>query len=351
MHMTGLSLRSFLCLAAGVSLMTALPLSALALTPTTNAEVTSAAFTTITHRNDIDSLGTTAYMGIDECIDAVNGGEDIVVQFNTVSNLGLVDASGVVPFIGGFYFEVERDSATSVTCSSDTTVCSVLETDTDVTVNETNVIATVDFSRLTGITSEDECLSGELDKEYFIRINFQTDSTLSTVSHADVRVILDTQRPNPPDSFEAVLTESASQITWVDDSPSSDVSGYVMYTSDVPITGNVLAEDLENLRRVGIILDNNNNSGTIDADLIPNSSLYVTIATEDEAGNMSEVLESQAVTVLDTVDFWEGYKTSGGTEEGGCSSTPAQPFHLSWMILVGMLGLLPRGVRRLQSKL
>ena len=344
--MTGLYPRLLLC--AGAALALVLPASAQALAPTTDAQITSATFTTLTYSSSRDEKGTTAYMGIDECVDAVREGEDIVVRFATQSNLGQEDATGVVPFQGGFYFGVDRDSTTSVNCSTDNDTCDGLETDTDVVVGENTVTATVDFSRLTGITSEEECTTAGVDKEFFVRINFQPDSTVASTATADVRIILDTIRPDAPESFEAVLTESAVKITWVDDTPSGDLEGYAVYTSAAPIPGDTLAEDLDNLTRLGVISSNSNNSGTLDADLEPNAQLYVTIAAQDEAGNLSEVLDSNAATVLDTVDFWEGYKAAGGEEEGGCAHTPSKgPLHMSWLVLVGLVGIAARGAKRL----
>lgn len=315
--------------------------NALALDPETSTQVTATEFNSLT-RDSLDADGV-GYVGVDECIEAINDEDNnVTATFTTSVDLSQVQISGERLFNEAYYFSVDRDSTSNITCSD--TTCEAVD-DNDVTVGATNVKVLVPFKEITGLSEAADCQTGMLDKEFFIRITFENNTTANTLEEADVKFIIDTVRPTAPTSFVPTVTESTVAIDWVDAEPSEDRAGYRVYVSDSPIAGGQLPSesDVTLVGTINVAEESTITSGSIDRAFTPNSTVYISVATVDKAGNASPLLPSVTTTVLDTVDFWEAYKASGGDEEGGyCAqgNTDKPAGGPGWIALLGIAGLL-----------
>ena len=325
---------------------------ALAAAPKLGADVTQVSFTSIVSRDGFSEDNRTAFIGVEECKDAVASNEELRLRYTTRYDLSALDFNGARLFQGAFAYDVARGANSGTTCTSETTTCREIP-EAQVTIGATTVDVAVNFSTLTGMLTEDDCVGGQLDREYFAQITFNGANTTG-VQVGELRVIIDAVRPQAPASFETLVTESAIQVSWSDPSPSTDRQGYGVFYAMSPFSGGQPPEDISGLIFAGdlLVASAERSSGQVRRALPAGAEIYVTIATRDQAGNYSQVLEPKRATVLDTIDFWEAYRSSGGEEAGGyCASAVggARPGHGAlgaWAALGALLGLHARRRRR-----
>lgn len=333
--------------------MSVIATSAFAGEPKQSTSVTAATFTGLSFKDNFSDDGYTAYLGIEECRSAMDADSRVLTKFTTSVSLSSVDISGNSLFQGAYLYSVERGASSGSACTTTSTTCRQL-TDAYYTISSQSIDLDVKFKELTELTSTEDCNSGEVDQEHFIQITYNSDSTSSTTQLGELRVVVDTKRPTAPDSFEALATESAIQITWVDESPASDRAGYGVFYSTTAFEGGVAPDQVSGLQLAGNIsaTSSDRTTGEVQQSLTANSDIYIAIATRDEAGNYSVLTEPQIATVLDTIDFWEAYKASGGDEEGGycAQASPGRGRFGGELVWLGVLGLGVFGRRRLKVR-
>lgn len=316
--------------------------------PKQSTSIDTATFATISYKDNVSADGYTSYLGIDECRDAVRVDDPLTPKFTTTGlDLSGVDISGDAYFLGAFIYSVARDATSGSVCTQTTTTCSQIS-DADYTITTKTIELDVSFQELTGLTSEDDCDAGEIDNEYFVQITFSNDSTSTTTQIGELRMIVDTKRPSAPTAFEGLATESAIQVSWTDDSPADDRSGYGVFYSTTAFEGGQAPSDVSGLLFAGNITVSTDEkvSGEVTRSLPANTDIYIALATRDLAGNYSVLTEPKLVTVLDTIDFWEAYKNSAGGEEGGYCTSAAPVRHATGFSLLGSLGVLGLWWRR-----
>lgn len=312
-------LTSALCALAATSLLTASP--ALGLEPKESDRVDSAEFFDLAHSDSRD--GTTAYMGIEECRSAVANEMAIVAQFTTIFDIEAAEDDGLgAPFFEGAYtFDVSRGSGTSPDCASGSE-CAELSS-SDYTLSSMNAELIVDFRDLTGLSNPDDCETNGVDREYFIRLRINDGGS---ADRADLRVVLDTLRPDPPSDFSAVATEDAIRVSW-NAGGSGDIGGYRIVYSSNEFSSGELPEDIleaDDQASTGRFTTTSSSmSGDISTSLEPDMTVWIGLATLDETGNASAIAGPKSYVVLDTVDFWEDYKQRGGAEQGGYACAAA----------------------------
>lgn len=316
--------------------------------PKQSTSIDTASFATISYKDNVSADGYTSYLGIEECRDAVRVDDPLTPKFTTTGlDLSAVDISGDAYFLGAYTYSVERDATSGAVCTQTTAICNQIS-DANYTITTKTIELDVSFQDLTELTSEDDCDAGEIDREYFVQITFNNDSTTTTTQVGELRMIVDTKRPTAPTAFEGLATESAIQVSWTDASPAEDRAGYGVFYSTTAFEGGKAPSEVSGLQFAGNITVTTDDkvSGTVTRSLPANTDIYIALATRDLAGNYSVLTEPKLVTVLDTIDFWEAYKSSGGGEEGGyCTSAPLSR-HASGFSLLGSLGVLGLWWRR-----
>lgn len=291
-----------------------------ALEPTNSATITKSSFVALAHRAADD--GQTSYMGVAECRRAAADDISVTVRFESSIDLTAANLTGVKLLQNVYTFGVDRGTSASVDCATSGT-CVTLSSGA-LTLSGRTIDATVKFRELTGIRGVADCEAGTLDREYFVRIAFKTNANSTTVDTEDMRLILDTVRPEPPRGFSALVTEDAIQIEW-DASASSDVESYGVFRATSSFPGGALPEDQPSgVTRAGNILARagGSASGSVKAALKPGETIYLGISARDKALNDSTVLGAQPYEVIATTDFWEDYKARGGVEAGGYCASP-----------------------------
>ena len=304
-------------------------------------------FTSLPYRFDLEE--PSAYMGIEDCEDGIVNDMVISVQFTATFNIQESRAvSTFTPYLTNFYtFEAGEVNNSSPTCG--TSGCSQIS-DSDVTFNGTSATPSISFTDLTGLSNSADCTSQSLDREYFIRADVFDPNGASP---ADARIVLDTGRPDPAESFTALATEDTLQVTWVN-TPSEDLRGYrVIYSKKTFTAGqtpeSILATDSSLKTRDITTSSNDINTGSASVALTPGDTIYVGLAAIDEVGNASIVVGPQSVEVIDTVDFWEDYLSRGGSEDGGYCAAAPSGLPATPPAALGLLGLLSLGLRRRRS--
>ena len=279
---------------------------------------------------DIDEEDV-AYVGITQCQSMVRNDGEISVTFETAFN-PTVD-EGV--FREADFFSVDRGSTARIDCLTGELCIPVADEDIDQTA--TAITFDVSFIDLTGIMTEEECIG--FDKEYFLRIVVDSAIGSETAANADGKIIVDTIRPSAPSGLVASATENRIEVEF-EASADADVDRYFVFWSDSGFDGGAIPDDLElNRKSLG-----DTTSGDITAELDPTGSIFVAVAAQDETGNFSALSGAVEVSVIETNDFWEQYKSAGGDETGGCS-TAASPGSLLSLVLVPF-GLCWLGRRR-----
>lgn len=284
---------------------------------------------------------TTLLVGIEGCQRAVNGNGNININFTLAAtsqfDLTMDPTTLSGPgYKGVYYFDTEIDGGSSLNCLDSS--CTQLDSG-DISRAMTSVDVQAPFAQIVEVTGEQECLTLERERDYFVRLQFGDINNL-TPTQADARIRVDLVRPEPPASFEAVVTESAIELSWVD-GPSTDVETYRIIYRTEQFDGDVFSDEITGSRAVTVLDSGTNTSTTSISDLEPGTVVWVAVASVDRVGNESVLTASQPFTVIDTIGFWDAYKGSGGAETGGycsaapLSSTPAGP--AGTLLLCGLL--------------
>ena len=327
------SIPRLLIIGALAGLGTAAATPALALTPKTDDLVTDVGFNIPGDERVEDE---TAYIDQALCRDLVTGDDTITVRFTVAVDLSetIDDESR---FEHTFLFDVERDATSAITCPNDDCT-ELLEDDLDITTE--SVLVDVGFRELTGLTSAEDC--AELDREYFVRLGFTRQIGGSTVIDVDGRIVVDTIRPAAPILTGVVATEGSIRV---DFEPVTDADAFryaVLYGGEFFDGDPELAD--ANVRFFG---RPETSSGSVDVDLEPGDTVWVGLAAQDEAGNLSMLTDVREAEVIETTDFWELYKREGGVEPGGCTSTAsAGPSSTGSAWLLGLVALVAARIRR-----
>ncbi len=345
MRNTSRRVAAAVALGAG-ALMCATP--AAALTPTTGTEVTQTQVSGFSrYIYQLDDLQTTAFLGVDECVDAIEQDAEFTVQFTLLTPFTSPITDDL--FEASYTFRVDRDDTTAVSCAGNE-VCTTLDQQSDLTITDTAVQVSLSARELFQISDPVDCATVTSDDEFFVRLTWDPDrSTEGAFSTADMRFILDTTRPDAPTLDDALATENTISVGWTDSS-ASDLDEYALVYATESFSGGVLPTEVTaaiSSARNQRVANNESNSQDVTADLTPEATVYIALASRDQAGNYSELSTVVETTVVDTVDFWEAYRNAGGSEEGGyCAHTPAgAPSHVPGALVI-LGGLVLAGLRR-----
>ena len=328
------------------ALLSAAP--AAALTPTTGTEVTQTQVSGFSrYIYQLDDLQTTAFLGIDECVDAIEQDAEFTVQFTTSTPFTSPIADDL--FEASYTFRVDRDDTTAVSCAGNE-VCTTLDQQSDLTITDTAIQVSLSARELFQISDPVDCATVTSDDEFFVRLTWDPDRTTEgAFSTADMRFILDTTRPDAPTLDTALATENTVSVAW-EDASAGDLDEYALVYATDAFSGGVLPTEVTaaiSSARNQRVADNESNSQDVTADLTPEATVYIALASRDAAGNYSELSSVVETTVVDTVDFWEAYRAAGGQEEGGyCAHTPAGAPSRAPLTLVVLGGLVLAGLRR-----
>jgi hypothetical protein len=287
------------------------------------------------------------YLGTAECASMLDNQESVTVTYSTADSIDPTTEQ----FDGAYRFSVELDDATSLDCKIEGK-CTTMSAD-QVSTTVGTVTATVAFSELTAKSSAADC-SG-FETEFFVRIYLNENGTpeSTTSSPVDARIVVDTIAPPIVSSFSASATENNMEIDWGSDLDDSATQIKVYY-STIAFSGGTDLPGVE-ATAATLVVGESDTNGTFafDNSLSPSTTLYVALAVGDEVNNFSGLTESLEIQVVETNDFWEHYRESGGSEEGGHCSV----YHLGkastapiWAVFFFALAGLRRRTQTLRSK-
>ena len=278
----------------------------------------------------IDEDDGTVFVGVNEC-ESMLADARISVAFQTTFN----------PQVERTLFEeldvfaVERDSSARIDCITGELCIPIDQDDYDFTT--TGVVVDIAFSEILAAGEITSC--EPFDKEFFVRLIVERGAGSDTTENADAKIVVDTTRPASPSNLTAVATENTIKVDF-EPSPDSDINRYFVYWSSSPFDGGVDPDSLTLERRpIG-----EESSATVSVTLDPTREVYVAIAAEDMAGNLSSLSGVAQATVVETNDFWEQYRQAGGDEDGGCATTTAHPS--PWLLVFGVVLAATRRRRR-----
>jgi hypothetical protein len=192
------------------------------------------------------------------------------------------------------------------------------------------------------------------DHIYAIRLFLTSQNNTSTDNYrvGDAALRLDRTRPAGPVNAFAASTESVLKVRFNTPSVREEIESYHVFYSDSPLPSFQQAspEDLIDNPAVTRRLlrgDADEISGQITEDIrgidrTQGDSLYVGVASRDEARNYSPLAIIGPVEVQKSIDFWERYLSDGGLEEGGfgCHAVAGSPVGPSiLLVLFGFVGL------------
>lgn len=339
-----------LCCAALALTSALLASPAIALSPATSTRVSSVTFES-SYGTVSPSASNTLLIDIEQCKLAVQNDGDIRVRYTTTNfdPSSTLMTAGIYYYQGVYYFEQGRDQGSSPSCFS--SGCNQVEMNS-VTRATTSVLAEVPFRTLTTLTSAQACETASTEQDHFIRLQIY-DGTNG--DQADAKILVDLVRPAPPEDFDAVVTEGSVALSWTAGA-SGDVAGYRLVYKTSEFEGGVLPDEVEGAQQ-GFASDSSTlESDAIIADQTPGQTIWLAVATVDDAGNESALIGPKPFTVIDTVDFWEYYKGRGGDEEGGycahADTSGRSPLDGSLLATFGLLlgaGLARRRRRHLHA--
>ena len=132
----------------------------------------------------------------------------------------------------------------------------------------------------------------------------------STDENQQFDIIVDLDPPGAPELTEVAPGDRRLDLTWVDESNTEDVT-YTVYWDDETL----VESDLSGAQsETGVSAT----SYAIEDDTLDNGVAYVVaVAAVDEAENESGLSNNLLGTPIETLDFWELYQSSGGTDPGG----------------------------------
>lgn len=181
--------------------------------------------------------------------------------------------------------------------------CFVVEQDEDLPSGEFSFDVSLDW-----ITGGD-CGAGTQStaKVYLV---IEDPNLENTDENEQIDITVDLDPPGAPELTSVSAGDRRLDLTWTDESNTEDVT-YTVYWDD---------EDLDESNLGSAHSDGGiaNLSFAIEDDTLDNGIDYeVAVAAVDEAGNESGLSNSLVGTPIETLDFWEHYKSNGGTDPGG----------------------------------
>lgn len=130
------------------------------------------------------------------------------------------------------------------------------------------------------------------------------------VAFETIDVTVDLQAPTAPEVTSVTGGDGRFVVSWEDEGNASDDVTYVVYWDEVDFTEEAL--ETVNARR-----DVSTTSVAIESSNIVNGlRYYVRVAAVDEADNESPLSATAEVVPQETEDFWERYRSAGGTDPG-----------------------------------
>jgi len=132
----------------------------------------------------------------------------------------------------------------------------------------------------------------------------------STDENQQFDIIVDLDPPGAPELTEVSPGDRRLDLSWTDESNTDDVT-YTVYWDDETLVESDLSGALS---ETGI----SDTGYAIEDDTLDNGVPYVVaVAAVDEAENESGLSNNLIGTPIETLDFWELYQSSGGTDPGG----------------------------------
>jgi MYXO-CTERM domain-containing protein len=205
-------------------------------------------------------------------------------------------------------------------------------------------------------TSNGEGTSDEFDRIYVLRAFLQEPNQTSVVGgtqqgrqfRVDGVVWLDRTRPGAVQGIsEALASENTLAVRFTPPSNEDDVENYHVFISNDPIDTSQSADELVEAdgieRRIVTSLEDQDGAknGQVDIDRTAGNTVYVAMATRDEAENFSSVRSlDQEIDVKESRDFWERYLNAGGAETGGCGCSSSGTPPVEGWLFVALLGAL-----------
>lgn len=220
-------------------------------------------------------------------------------------------------------------------------------------------------SEIRQIQSADDCSLEDdesIDYQYFFRLFMKNLGVNSDqTEYSDAVIEIDTKRPTGPVEINSVaVTESSIYATWVQQDKRK-LKDFRLYWSEEDFSGMEPREIEESsaVKSSVVQLDNPDPEGTTfsgkasTGKLPVGERIYVAISSRDTAENASPPTfpgedldpENDGFEVIKVIDFWEHYRSSGGSETGGCSVGARAPALPGGLALLGVAGLFV-GLRR-----
>ena len=132
----------------------------------------------------------------------------------------------------------------------------------------------------------------------------------STDENQQFDITVDLDPPGAPELTEVSPGDRRLDLSWTDESNTDDVT-YTVYWDDETLVESDLSGALS---ETGIT----DTGYAIEDDTLDNGVPYVVaVAAVDEAENESGLSNNLIGTPIETLDFWELYQSSGGTDPGG----------------------------------
>ena len=276
----------------------------------------------------------TIFMGISECERGFGGDGRAAGTFVTTVDPNGPPESSVKHLDAVYQFFVDRGTTADVSCPD---ACERVDDDENVNTGEDFVRGFRDFGDFVGFDTPDGC-SG-FDREYFFRMTiWRNPADMENLDQADVRFIIDTQRPTPPSNVQATTTENQLEVTW-EPADDDDIQSYGVYWSTTEFTGGELPSS--DLSSAFFTAEGGRTSGTANVNFEPGQTVYYAMVSSDETANNSVLSAVSTTTVIETNDFWDTYQNAGGAEEGGCSTTNGGGSSLM-LVLLALVGFVVR---------
>lgn len=242
------------------------------------------------------------FINIEDCLTYYGGTATVEVTFDPFT----------APSYSAGYSEPGGSCPTSADYSSATDRCDVLANGKSLGSATSLEFNNIDMNFLMGLddeaTSADEaCKDVKGDAEIRLVLDFEdgaTDPYLDDVLLIDV----DLEAPVAPAIESVSGGDGRLSVSWTH-SKIDDVAKFRVYYKDEAFT------DLEGVTYTETA--SNTTSRDIESGLANGTTYYIRVVAVDEAENLSEPSVAETASPEETLDFWELYKSKGGTDEGG----------------------------------
>jgi|GEM_PF-996894 len=134
--------------------------------------------------------------------------------------------------------------------------------------------------------------------------------TLTTVNSETIDVLVDLKPPVTPTLDSATGGDKRFVVGWTDANNVSESTTYDVFWDDIDF-GDADLENVEsqtNISTTTYAVETSN--------IVNGTTYYVGVVAVDDADNRSALSNRLSVIPEETVDFWEGYVSAGGTDPG-----------------------------------